>query len=389
MRLPLALHVITTLDIGGTELTVLRLAADLTSRGFASVVVSLSRAGSAEHLFKESLIPVVCLNASSMLDAPLTLARFLQTVRRLQPAVIHTWMYHTHWLGPVGLVAAPRARVVWSVRTSADPAYRHPTHTLLARRLARTLSGLPDTIVFNSRTVLDTHRQTGFRVARSTVIPNGVDTSRFRPCPQTRERARRALGIVDTDVLVGYVARFHPVKDHRTLLSAVAALRGDLPSVKLLLVGRGTDSPDAAAIIRQFGLGGGVQALGERTDVADITAALDIAVCTSLSEGSANVIAEAMACGIPCVATDVGDARDMLDGCGEVVPARDAVGLSESLCRLAISPDDRARASPPARARAMERYSLERFLSAYGTLYHSLLQGSEFVRQEGAKRDDS
>jgi glycosyltransferase involved in cell wall biosynthesis len=382
------LHLITSLEVGGTELTVLRISDGLRRRGFAPTVVALSGPEAVPDRFANAGVPVISLGAQDVRDAPGVVDRFVRLVRTLRPAIIHGWMYHAHCMSIGALACMPRAALVWSIRTSANPGVVHPRHTRVAQGWARRFSRLPRAILFNSQASLETHRRAGFDTARAGIIPNGVDCHLFKPDPETRTRVRRELGVEAHELLVGHVARFHPVKDHRTLLEAVALLRRWGHPMRAVLVGRDTDGRGVASLVRSLGIGPAVIALGERTDVASLTAAFDVAVSTSISESSSNAVAEAMACRVPCVSTDVGDARETLHGCGVIVPAGDPYRVAKGLREVMVwSPGERARIGAAARRRALDRFSLEQCLDRHYDVYASLLPHATPVREGGGPRD--
>ena len=206
------------------------------------------------------------------------------------------------------------------------------------------------------------------------VIPNGFDTDRFRPDPESRNRIREDLGLSPATRLVGMVARYHPVKDHAGFLRAAALLAGREPDVHFLLTGAGVtgDNRELVDLVRSLDLAACCHLLGERNDIPAVTAALDVAALTSLSEGFPNVVGEAMACGVPVAATAVGEAPELLDLIGAVVPCGDPERMAASWQQLLELPEDRRRTLCTAgRARILDRYSMTRMVSAFETLYLS------------------
>ncbi len=163
------------------------------------------------------------------------------------------------------------------------------------------------------------------------------------------------------ETAVGVVGRLVPVKDHPTFLAAAARLRGEHPQARFVLVGDGPSGYRRSLIdeAARLGLGGQIVWAGERADMARVYNALDLLCLPSASEGFPNVLAEAMACGVPAVTTDVGDARSILGDTGEVVPPREPAALASALAHsLVLSADRRREMGEAARARIVARYAV-------------------------------
>ena len=226
------------------------------------------------------------------------------------------------------------------------------------------------------------------------VIPNGFDLGQHRPDEDTRRRMRQALRIEDGTILVGLVARVHPQKDHRNFVRAAGMLSRRYPDVRFLLcggagcAGAGDTSPRNAELVRmieQEGILGRVLLLGQRDDVPAVLNALDLGtLSSSYGEAFPLVIGEAMACGVPCVVTDVGDCGHLVGDTGRVVPPRDPAALArawEELIELGTA--GRSRLGRAARARVEEHFGLPHVIAEYAALYRRLL-GAPGVQAVGS-----
>jgi glycosyltransferase involved in cell wall biosynthesis len=208
------------------------------------------------------------------------------------------------------------------------------------------------------------------------VIPNGFDLDTFRPDGDARATLRKELRVAESDVLIGLIARFDSQKDHRTFVRA-AGLLGEpaYRNVHFLMCGEDVDSGNQAleGWIAEAGISGRCHLLGLRHDVPRINAALDVAVSSSVGEGFSNTIGEAMACGVPCVATDTGDARTLIGDTGRVVSVGDPPSLTHALGALVdLGTDERRKLGIAARQRIAERFSLPVIAARYEALYRDL-----------------
>jgi glycosyltransferase involved in cell wall biosynthesis len=283
-------------------------------------------------------------------------------------------MYHGNLAATVGSWSLPeRPPVIWNVRHSLhDLALEKPLTRLIIRLSAR-LSRLPRAIIYNSRVSAAQHQGLGFDAGRAVVIPNGFDTARFKPRPDGKARLCQELTIDPDRIVIGMIARNHPMKDPGNLMRAVALLRASGRAVHLVIVGREMDrtSPELDALARAAGLISDLTLLGERRDIPALIAGFDIAAVPSAwGEGFPNVLGEAMASGIPCVATDVGDCTWVVGPHGLIVPPRQSEALANALARLIdLGADARRQLGLAARARILQHFSIQEVVRQYEALH--------------------
>jgi glycosyltransferase involved in cell wall biosynthesis len=241
------------------------------------------------------------------------------------------------------------------------------------------LSARASAIVYNSHTSARQHEAFGFDASRAQIIPNGFDTQLFCPDVTARASVRREFGVGEDVVLIGLIARYHPMKDHQLFLRAAALLVQVCPGVRFLLAGLGMDAanPVLRSMIAESGVADRMCLLGERIDTPRLNAALDIACSASAwGEGFANAVGEAMSCGVPCVVTDVGDSMRIVDDTGIAVPARDAEALAGALKRLvSLGREGRLALGARARQRVIDEFSLGAVVRQYENLYEHVLAG--------------
>jgi glycosyltransferase involved in cell wall biosynthesis len=374
------LHVITGLDTGGAEMMLLKLLSGARCDGIEPAVISLTGLGGmiGEHLAALGVeVEAVGLTRSSASVA--RLPRMLSSARRCRPQLVHGWMYHGNLAASaIGALASHRIPILWSIRQTLYRLSDERRSTRAAIRLGAALSRLPSSILYNSALSAEQHEAIGYDRAKRAVIPNGFDCNQFRPSAEARLDVRSELGLPADSRLIGLVARYHPMKGHEIFLRAARLLSRDRPELRFLLAGREAtkDNPALAALIEELRLRERVILLGERSDMPRLTAALDIACSSSIrSEGFSNAIGEAMSCGIPCVATDIGESREIIGETGALVPAGDPMALAQAIGRVLAESDDERRArGAAARARVERKYSLPEIARRYHELYRAQVE---------------
>jgi glycosyltransferase involved in cell wall biosynthesis len=372
-------HVITNMEIGGAEISLVRLVEALAPAGIETVVISLSSGGRLGPGLLEKGIPFVELGMNGGGSTIAGIFRLWTTLRSFRPHVVQTWLYHADFAGLVAGRLARAPAIVWNLRCSElDLERERASLRFLLRVLVRT-SHSPAAIVCNSAAGRRAHERLGYRARRWELIPNGFDTSVFSPSAEAKVDVRTELGIPQETPLVGLVARLHPLKDHATFLRTAALVAARRADVQFIVAGRRVaDSLDLRDAAARVGDGCRVHVIGETSNVARLLAALDVAVSSSTSEGFPNVVAEAMACGTPCAVTDVGDSAIVVGDTGLVVPPRDAAALADAVLRLLELPvDERQALGLRARARIMRHYSLTDVAARYRSLYEELIQPND------------
>lgn len=372
------LHLITGLDAGGAETTLLRLVSHTDRSQFQSEVVSLLPEGSLAVRFRKVGIAVSSLQLSAQRPHPQGLLRLVRLLRTRRPDVLQTWMFHADLLGLLAGHLARTPLIAWNIRGTARPDWYHgPMTTAVVRACAR-LSPLPDAVVVNSFRGRQDYTDAGYRPKRWEVIPNGFDTELFRPDEKARKLLRARMNIPETSLVIGMAARLDPMKDHATFLRAATLLGQRLPTVHFVFAGRGVEghTPGFRELARATGLNDRLHLLGEREDMPALYSSFDLAsLSSSFGEGFARVLGEAMACAVPCVATDVSDSAEILGSTGLTVPPGDAEALAAAWqLLLEKTPTERKQLGQEARNRVIARYGMQAMVQQYEALYRSLAQ---------------
>lgn len=364
----LVLHIITGLYDGGAEAVLYRLCTrDEVNRHH---VLTLGNEGKYGPMLTAAGIPVTCLGMPPGRVTMRGLRQMWRTIRQVRPDVVQTWMYHANLLGGIVARLAGQRNICWGIRQSSLDPDRTSRSTMLVHTLsARFSRHIPRRIICCAEKARDLHAESGYDAARMLVIPNGYDLSAFQPDPVAAKSLRAELELGEAERLIGFVARFHSNKDHANLLRAMARLRAVSVTPVCLLVGYGMeqDNWELVKMIADFDLTDQIRLLGPRTDIPDVMNALDLHVMSSVSEGFPNVLAEAMACGTPCVSTDVGDAAMIVGDTGRVVPPGDPAALADAIAEMLaeLSLPGWPRRQEAARRQVAENFSIDRMVANY------------------------
>ena len=365
------LHIITGLGQGGAESVLFRLAT-YPGADVEHVIVSLTDEG----IYGERLRAAgVAVHALGMKRGRVSLGGFMalrSLIAATRPHAVQTWMYHADLIGGLAARLAGVRAIAWGIRNSGEHLERSSRSARLVLRACALLSGrIPKAIVCAAQKSAQRHADKGYDRERMVVIANGYDLSRYAPNDEARQRVRAQWGLPQDVPAIGCVARWDPLKDHANLLRAIAALvrDGRDAGLRCVLIGRGMDTANTelAALIDRLGLRDRLVLAGPSDDVPAAMNGLDLHVLSSCAEGFPNVVAEAMACGVYCVVTDVGDAAFIVGDAGVVVPPEQsealARGIETALCEVASR--GRTRAGEAGRARVLENFDLARMVQSY------------------------
>jgi glycosyltransferase involved in cell wall biosynthesis len=369
-------HIITGLAAGGAETMLYKLLERCDRAQIIPEVISLMPCAGLPLCKKiEGLgIRVNSLQITRRIPAPGALFRLLQMLKESPPELIAGWEVHGN-LAALATAYLRHTPLVWNVRGSLDDLASERLATRALIKGFAKASHVTTRIVYNSHNAARQHERAGYNCGRTMVIPNGFDCDLFRPDGEARASVRSEIGIDGDLPLIGMMARYHAVKDHQTLLSALAVLDAEGQDFHLILAGRGVDSGnrELTGWIEDLGLTRRVSLLGERHDMHRLTASLDIACLSSVAEAFPNAIGEAMACGVPCVVTDVGDAHWIVHGTGRAVPARHPTAFATAVRDLLRMPGEQRREMGQlARKRVMERFSIDVVAKQFDDLFTRL-----------------
>lgn len=346
------------LDLGGAQRQLVELASGLHAAGWKVHVMTFYRGGALEPALEKTGVTLTCLEKGGRWSVVSFLWRTARAIRSAKPDVVHGYLDVSNILLACLRPALLGARIVWGVRASNVDLSQYEAIERIIFRTGVALSRFADLIVCNSQAGRDYCAAQGYRTERMVVIPNGVDVQLFRPDPLAREAVRSEWKLSAGERLVGLIGRLDPMKDHPNFIRAAARVLAARPRTRFVCVGAGPAAylGGLRKTAEDLGIADCIIWAGARHDMWRVYNALDLAVSSSLTEGTSNALAEAMASGVPCVATEVGDSKALLGDLGILCPPGDSAALAQAILQ--------ALADPSSRAAALRKHVSQQFSSA-------------------------
>lgn len=367
-------HIITGLKTGGAEAMLASLVKQSDKDRFEHIVISLTTLGEYGEGLSEAGLQVVALRLSKW--RPWRFFRLVRWLKEINPDIVQTWLYLADLIGGVAAKIAGCRNISWGVHHSNLVAGYNERSVLLTAKICALLTPvIPRRIVCCSKSALEAHRSIGYPPSKLLLIRNGIDIEKYRPDSLARFELRQELGVPETTMLVGLPARFHPLKDHLTFLQAARIVHEEYPDVHFVLCGQDVTFSNVALRewIESEHLLGHCHPIGLRSDMSRFLAAMDLVTLSSRGEALPLVLAEAMACQVPCVATDVGDVAELIGETGRVVPAGDPILLAKALIELLADVSLRVNLGILARQRVKACFSLDQAVSEYDCHFQGML----------------
>ena len=368
------LHVVNSLGVGGMENGLVNVIRQMDPRRFTHAVCAMRELGPMADRLPRDRVQVMCLEEKDI-NRTIQVGPLVQKIREIRPDIVHS----RNWGGIEAVIAGRWARSCAVIHSEHGMEFNtsrsEPWRRSCFRRLAFELA---DRVFSVSHQLRDLHaRRTGFPARKISVIYNGVDSRKFSPDPSARSRSRQELAISPEEFCIGWVGRLDPIKDLPTLLRAVEAFSKSCANWRLLIVGDGSELPSLEAFVRQSPvLSGRVNFLGLRQRVPEILNAMDVFVLPSISEGISNTLLEAMATGLPVVASAAGGNPEVVvEGeSGFLFSVGDHRQLAEKILLLWKQSSFRRRLGEQALQRVKDQFSPELMVQQYERLYSSLAQ---------------
>ena len=365
-------HLITGLGMGGAEMVLYKLIKGTQGNGFSHAVIALTENGPVGRRIASLGVPIKVMVLGKNILGFSRLFKLRKILRGLDSDLVQTWLYHADLAG----IVFAKLPVIWNIQNGKLDPQKSAWTTRLVQRFCIPRSSKPAAIIYCTNSAKKDHEAIGYRNSCSVVIENGTDTERFHPDAEAKIHFRSEWKIREFVKLVGHVGRYDPQKDYPTMMQAFGKVARKCPNVEFVLCGEGlTKENEALAIlIEKNSIAGRVHLLGLRTDVEHILPAFDLFVLTSAyGEGFPNVLGEAMACGVPCVSSDVGDAVRIIGQANQIFSIGDGNACAQAiLCVLEKPMEDRNLLAKQSRQQIIDHFSLTKTLQKYQDLYHDV-----------------
>lgn len=362
------MQIIATLEVGGAEGQLCELVKGLNKEKYEISVCCLTRGGPLQEKIEELGVPVYILGKRNKLDFTI-LFRLASLLKIKKIDLVHTWMFTANMWGRLAAILAHTPSIIASERTVAfeKDTCRNVVDKILARVTAL--------IIANSNGVKRSCLKRGLPSEKLKVIPNSCDLEIFGQ-REDSGKIKRELGIKDGSLLVGSIGVLRPEKGHRFLVHSIPAVLNIFPEAIFILVGDGPQREELEELSVKLGIPQKVNFLGQRRDVPDILSCLNVFVLPSLYEGLPNAVLEAMACGLPVVATDVeGTNEVVVDGeTGILVSPKDPERLAEAIISLLKNKELARQMGEAGQKRVEEKFSLEKMVNSVEEVYDRLAE---------------
>lgn len=372
-------HVITGLRGGGTVAMLLAVLKALQARqDIEPYVIGLLDDGASGQMLREWGIPVDCVHMPAGIPDPRAVWKLGRLLKAWKPDLIQSWLYHPDLLASLVAPWIGKPPVLWNIRhATLDPAHDSRSTLWTAKACAWLSRRCPARILVNSVSGRDVHIAYGYDASKMVVVPNGFDIEKYQPSEAARRELRQSLNLAAETPLIGMVARFSAIKGHELFIRSMELVARQHSGCHFVLCGRDVDAQNAqlSAWIQATGISARFHRLGERVDAQNVHAGLDIEVSASSSEAFSNSIGEALSCGVPVVATDVGDSGWLVGRAGRVVKPNDAVAMAQGCLEiLSLSESQKADLSRQARERIQTEFEIGGIANRYAEIWQDVLR---------------
>lgn len=362
MSKPLMVHVITNFaGVGGAEMMLARLT-QYTEHQYQHVIISLMKTSKVYQSTLERCHAHYALGWNGI-NTLITIKKLRDLLKKLQPQIVQCWMYHANALTSLSVLGLKqKPNVAWGIHHSLASPKEESVSTKIALGLSKVLSKQPYAIVYCAHSSLQQHRDFGFENAHQYVIANGVFLDNFQPNQELHQ-----------PTVIGFAGRYHTAKGYAYLFETMGLLKEQNIIFKIAGKGATLDNPEVKALFDQYDLDSNkMYLLDQISDMPVFYQSIDAFLMTSITEGFPNVLVEAMASGLPCISTDVGDAKYIVQDLGTIVPPRNAQALADAILAYANKTEAEKQALKKAtRERIEQNFSIEKVSEQYKAVWSS------------------
>jgi glycosyltransferase involved in cell wall biosynthesis len=353
------------LNYGGAQRQLVTLIKDIDKQLFEVTLLYFYAGGLLLQELQNTDCQVVCLEKKGRWDIFGFFLKLFRSLKKSQPDILHGYLGESNIASILIKPFFPSTKVVWGIRASNMPTDQYGVVGKILSRLELLLSALTDKIIVNSHCGRDYCFEKGYVSEKMVVISNGIDTEKFQPDLSMRSIVRAEWGVSEATILIGLVGRLDPMKDHPNFFKAASQLVKEKQALQFVCIGVGSElyTQQLVQLTKTLGISEQIIWAGGRSDMSAVFNALDISCSASAyGEGFPNIIGEAMACGVPCVVTDVGDSAWIVGELGIVVPPQNSISLEIALKTAidhALSDQDN---SAQIRQRIVDHFSVQKLI---------------------------
>ncbi|ENU38340.1 glycosyltransferase [Acinetobacter johnsonii] len=356
MNKPLMVHVITNFaGVGGAEMMLARLI-QCTEHQYEHVIIALMKTSEVYQRTLDCCQSYYALQWNG-LNTLGTIQKLRGLLKQLQPKTVQCWMYHANVLTSLSMLGlAQKPNVVWGIHHSLASPKDESISTKIALGLSKILSQQASAIIYCAHSSMQQHQAFGFKNGNSQVIANGVFLDKFQPNLQLKE-----------PTVIGFAGRYHTAKGYPYLFETMGLLKDKNIIFKIAGSGASLENPEVKALFELHQLDARkVHLLDQISDMPAFYQSIDVFLMTSITEGFPNVLVEAMASGLPCISTDVGDTKYIVQDLGRIVPPRNAQALAQAILKyVQQSNDEKLQLKQAVRERVEAYFSIEQVSRQY------------------------